>query len=440
MLCFRLESILTLPLLYAIMATIVEFRFGRLRCCAVIGVAICATLGMDVWIFFRTGEPYSYAWITTCVPSFLSLLYLAKYRDGSFLFAYLTECVLASIATSLSYIFAYLLPCQHDLIPILFHTALLAVALISCQRLFQKKVFDAERTQGKRWILYCIMPVLCLVLWTMYTGSSAQILDIENKVNIPYAGYIYPQNIPALIVLLTVVAYVLFLILIIISSTHQAEMERQEKSALVFQSRALEKRLSSLEEKDESLRILRHDMRHHLNTLSGLLGSNEYLRAQEYLRQLDHNLMQVKQESYCSNVVINAILSSYSIKTQKEGIRFSVQVEISEELPVDDLDIGAVISNSLENALNACAKQPAEAERFINIKFIQHKKQFVVDISNSFSETVEFDYNGRPASKMKNHGFGSQSISAFARKYDSTTDYSAQNGIFRIRIMFSESV
>jgi len=439
MLWFRIESILTLPLLYAIISTIVEFRFGRLRSWAVIGLAICATIGMDFWIYNHTGELYSYAWITTCIPSFFSLLYLVKYRDGSFLFAYLTECVLASIATSLSYIFAELLPWQYPLIPILFHVAILAVALMACRKVFRKKVFEAERAQGKLWLLYCIMPVLSLIIWAMYTSSSTHMFDIENKIYVPYAGYIYPQSIPVLIVILAVVSYVLLLILVIVKSTHKAEMEGLEKAALDFQSMALKRRLSVLEEKDESLRILRHDMRHHLSMLSGLISSGEYPRANEYLRQLDDNLAQVKQESYCPNPIINAILSFYSMKAQKESIRFSVQVEISGELKVEDLDIGAVISNALENALNACMMQPAESERFIIFQFIRHNKQFVLDISNSFIGTVEFDINDRPISKIEDHGLGSQSISAFARKYKATMDYTSQNGIFSIRVMFTEN-
>lgn len=178
-------------------------------------------------------------------------------------------------------------------------------------------------------------------------------------------------------------------------------------------------------------------MRHHLSTLSGLLESKEYIHAQEYLRQLEQNLAQVKQQSYCSNAVINAILPFYDAKAQKEGIHFSVQIHITGELPVDHLDIGAVISNALDNAMNACMKQSVEAERFINFQFIQHKKQFVLDISNSFSGTVEFDSNNRPVSRSENHGIGSQSIYAFARKYNAATDYSARNGVFSIRIMFA---
>ena len=440
---FFIESFLTLPLLYAIMTTIIEFRFGKIRCFSVICLAICATLIMDGLMYMNginTTDIYSFAWITTCVPSFLSLLYLSKYRGGSFLYAYLTECVVASITTTVSRIISYVFRWQFGFIPVMLHIALLAMIFILCWQMFRDKYFEAVRAQGKRWILYCLMPILCLIIWVMYTNSSTRLIDIRNKVDLPYSGYIYPLDIPVLIVLLTIVFYVVFLIMIIITSTHQADMKRLEIAALDFQSMALQVRLSVMEEKDESLRILRHDMRHHLYTLSGLLENEDYSEAQKYLGQLDDNLVQTKQGRFCSNVVINAIFSYYASKTQKEGIRFSQEVQIPENLPVNVMDIGTVISNALENAMNACMNQTAESGRFINIKFIQHKKQFVLNISNSFEGTIIFDSNGRPVSRSENHGIGSQSIYAFARKYDSNTDYSAKDGVFSFRIMFTETV
>ncbi|MBC7960771.1 MAG: GHKL domain-containing protein [Vallitaleaceae bacterium] len=184
---------------------------------------------------------------------------------------------------------------------------------------------------------------------------------------------------------------------------------------------------------------MRHDLRHHLSTLSALLQNNAYVKAQEYIHQLDSNLMQIKQESFCKNTVINAIISHYSENAEKEGIQFSKQVQISGDLPVNDMDIGAVMSNLLENAQNACMEQATDTDRFIAIKFVQHKKQYVLDISNSFDGAVEFNGDGLPISKRKGHGIGSQSIYAFTRKYDASTNYSAINGVFSARILFTEA-
>lgn len=442
MIWYFVDAFLTLPLLYGIMATLIEFRFGKKRCILVIVLAIGITIFMDAWKVMHGADIvdlYNQAWMITCIPSFLSLLYLAKYRDGSFFFIYLTECVVASIVTFLANIVSFLLPWESGAIPVLFHTAILASILMFCRHLFRRNFFEAARMQGKLWLLYCVLPLICIVVWVMYTGSSAHFKDIENKINLPYAGYITPRYIPLLIVMLVIVFYTVSLILIIITKTHRTEAVHREKMLLYLQSKAFEERLSSLEDKDESMRILRHDLRHHLSTLSGLLQNKAYVRAQEYINQLDGNLMQTKQERFCKNAVINAIISYYYENAGKEGIRFSIQVQISRDLPVNDMDIGSVISNLLENAQNACMKQTTDTDRFIDIKFIQHKKQYVLDISNSFDGAVAFDGNGLPVSKRKGHGIGSQSIYAFSRKYGASLDYSAIDGVFSMRILFSEA-
>lgn len=438
---YIIDSVVTLPFLYAIIGSMIEFRFSKKRSLILIGLTICATILMDTFSYLHGGvtDLYANAWITTCIPSFLCLLYLAKNRDGSFLFIFLTEAVLAVIVTFLASIFAFLLPWQSGVFRFMFHTIMLMGIFFVSRYLLGSKFIEAAKDQGKRWPLYCTLPVMCIVLWIMYTSSSSHLIDTANKIYLPYAGFIYPYDIPVFIVLLVIVFYMVSLILMIITITHHADKDKREKEALYFQSRALKERLLGLEDKDESLRIIRHDMRHHLRTLSGLLYNEEILGAQEYIKQLDLNLLQVKQKSFCANTVINAIVSYHAAIAKKEKIHFSIKVQLSNKLPVDDMDIGAVLSNALENAQNACLKQPPNTTRFIELKFIQHKKQFVLDISNSFDRPIVFNISGCPVSQSKDHGLGSQSIFAFVRKYNSTIDYSAKNGVFNVRIMFTDS-
>lgn len=445
MVWFFIESLLTLPLLYAIIATIIEFRFDKKHNIEIICAAIIATVLADACLLFSGMDIdtlYSRAWLTTCVPSFLCLFYLAKYRDGRFLFAFLTECVVGSITTLLSTLIIFLLPWNLEIFRVILHVGMLFAIYNVARRIFKEKLFEAIRAQqNKQWLLYCILPALCLTFWMMFMNSPSRSFDIVHKVNIPYTGYIYLNDIPDLIVLLISVFYTLSLILIIIASTYKTYMERRENSALDFEIKSLQNLISRMEEKDETLRILRHDMRHHLITISALLENKDGIEtAQNYLHQLDSNLMKTKQDSYCNNSVINAILSSYAEKTQRNNIEFTAVVQIPNELSVNDMDIGAVISNALENAYNACLMLPIEEQRFIKLKFIRSKKQVVIDISNSYNGKVEMDSSGTPISNRKNHGFGTQSILAFARKYNSSVDYAADGGVFSVRMMFVDSV
>lgn len=234
-----------------------------------------------------------------------------------------------------------------------------------------------------------------------------------------------------------VVYYTVSLILINITITHRAQADHREKEVLYLQSRVLQDRLFTLKDKEASLRILRHDLRHHLNTLHELLQSGELGRALDYISQLDRNLVQIRQGFYCANAVINAVVSCYAAKAQSAEIRFSASVQITDYLPVEDLDIGAVLSNALENAQNACQAQPADTDRFIDLKFVSYQRQYVLDVTNSFDGAAVFDGDGRPVSQNRGHGIGSQSILAFAKEYSATVDYCAVGGVFNIRILFS---
>ena len=161
------------------------------------------------------------------------------------------------------------------------------------------------------------------------------------------------------------------------------------------------------------------------------------MKAQTYINRLHRNLCQIRPECYCSDAVINAVVSYYAAKSGREEIRFSALIQISGRLPVEDLDIGAVLSNALENAYNACQGLTGEPERFIALKFILHRRQYLLDVSNSFDGAVAFDDAGRLLSEKDDHGIGSQSIFAFAKKYNATVDYSVKGCVFNIRIMFS---
>lgn len=135
---------------------------------------------------------------------------------------------------------------------------------------------------------------------------------------------------------------------------------------------------------------------------------------------------------------MGAVVSHYAAKSLREKIRFSALIQISDRLPTEDLDIGAVLSNALENAYNACRRLTDDTERFIELKFILHRRQYVLDVSNSFDGAVAFDDNGRPISEKDDHGIGSQSIFAFAKKYNATVDYTVKDCVFNIRMMFSD--
>ncbi|KNZ41249.1 sensor histidine kinase [Acetobacterium bakii] len=436
-----LGALLTLPLLFAILSTIIEFRFPRKKCILLMTATIAflySPTAVLILMGFNLMELYSYVSLSTGVPCLLCFLYLARYRDGSFLFAFLSVYVLAAFGTIFSFIAAIYLPFQNEIEIIFLHFSFLLILYLIFRYLFRAKYFPAARARGNLWSLYCLLPLLSLVLIKMYANSPGQNWDIGNKVTLPYLGFIYPYAIPALVVLLVLFCCMLILIMLMITSNHRIAMEREEKMHLDFYAETLNQRLADTEEKNDNLRILRHDIHFHINAVSSMLQQHKMDDAATYLHDLGGVFNQTKIEKYSVNPSLNAILDFYAQKTAELSIGFIHAIKVPREMPLADIDLGVIISNALENAINACNKMSDQSKPYVDIKFIRHRQQYILDICNPYEGLIAFDDNRLPITERTGHGYGTKSIIAICKKYNATVDYLAESGIFTLRIMFTE--
>lgn len=55
----------------------------------------------------------------------------------------------------------------------------------------------------------------------------------------------------------------------------------------------------------------------------------------------------------CDNALVDAVASHYGMLYRKHGIPFSFELDLPAELPVSKIDLCSVLSNLLENALEA---------------------------------------------------------------------------------------
>ena len=70
------------------------------------------------------------------------------------------------------------------------------------------------------------------------------------------------------------------------------------------------------------------------------------------------------------------------------------------------------------------------------IKFIcRNVGRLLLEMENPCPEDTTFDENGYPVTLIENHGIGSKSVTAFARKYEGELMYQIENGVFRVRLL-----
>lgn len=124
----------------------------------------------------------------------------------------------------------------------------------------------------------------------------------------------------------------------------------------------------------------------------------------------------------------------YANFAEQSGIPIEIELEIPKELQVDSLELSMVVSNLLENAIQACLKKRGNHGKFIH--FICHNVgRLLLEMENSCEEDTTLDKDGYPVTHEEGHGIGSKSVLAFARKYDGELIYSIKNEIFQVRLL-----
>jgi sensor histidine kinase regulating citrate/malate metabolism len=189
------------------------------------------------------------------------------------------------------------------------------------------------------------------------------------------------------------------------------------------------------ERKDSELRILHHDLRHILTTTSTLIQDGKNDKALEFLNQYISLISNTRRIRYCKDSFINAALDYYYNICKDNKIKFNCKLNnIEDALKIPSHEVAVVISNCLENAINASLR--LESNRLINFTFLNNNGRLVLKVENNYNGIIELDEENKPTNHEENHGIGTASIQYFAKRNDLIIDYEMSDNVFKITILF----
>ncbi len=183
----------------------------------------------------------------------------------------------------------------------------------------------------------------------------------------------------------------------------------------------------NLEQEQLRVRRLRHDMANHLQTMSALPETELHI----YLNELIDSPAMEPTLRFCENNVVNIVIAAKKEVSEQSNIIMEVEMSVPQELPVCNLDLCALFANSLDNAIEACAKLP-EDNRRISVKARVDKGLFVLQVQNSVNNPLKWK-NGIPATTKQDdklHGLGLVGIREIAKRYGGSMDITADEGQF----------
>ena len=140
-----------------------------------------------------------------------------------------------------------------------------------------------------------------------------------------------------------------------------------EKKVTAFQNELTRKYYDEVENMYAKMRGWRHDYRHHIQTMKVHMANGEYEETEKYLDMLDDDLTNVETVIKTGNKMADAILNSKLSLAVQKNINVKAEAKIPVSLTVSELDLCIVISNLLDNAIDACMELPEEKAAYPRI-------------------------------------------------------------------------
>lgn len=143
-------------------------------------------------------------------------------------------------------------------------------------------------------------------------------------------------------------------------------------------------------------------------------------------------------------MVSDAVISSKFYYASKELNGICLEADgflLTDKVHVRAYDIGIILNNGLDNAIEACRKarlKNPDKELYIQIKSFWKLNMFFIEIENSFDGEVKWGKDGYPCTTKADsnlHGIGLKNIRYCALKYAGDMDCIAEKGRFILSVM-----
>lgn len=305
-----------------------------------------------------------------------------------------------------------------------------------------------ERNRPQKELLFYLLPAVAGVL----VAVLIRLLLISVEDGTPVLLY---HQYPALYLIIPMIAVVLLGTILFSFQLYQdmigLQKERTEKVILENQLTQIQHSMAEMEHLYDGIRSVKHDMKNHMAVLQRLLekkclsdgGEDEEIR--HYFEGMYQSVEQLERKVHTGNAVSDAVIGSKFRYAEKEIDNIKLKASdfiLTDTVRVRAYDIGIILNNGLDNAIEACLKmrqkQP-DAEVYITIKSFRKKNLYFIEIENSFDDMLQIDKeSGYPLSTKRDkevHGIGLRNIKNCAMKYAGDMDCIVEDKKFTLSVM-----
>lgn len=272
------------------------------------------------------------------------------------------------------------------------------------------------------WASLLLMPIITLITLSVFQ-YFIETFSLGREIRV----YIYFSCLG--IVFLNILVFVLFLRL-------QNQMKtKNETDMLTSQLSLQEISVKNLENAYNRTRQFRHDIKNHLLTMNILAEKGNLEEIKKYLKELSGIIDESSYVRISGISSVDAILNEKLYEAQSNSITTSYDVVNADKNRIKPLDMCIILSNALDNAIEANIKIENPDLRYIKLKIHGNETFSVISVSNPTSqlpEKIAENTFATSKSDSESHGFGLKSIKTTVKKYKGEMMCKCEDSVFTL--------
>lgn len=280
--------------------------------------------------------------------------------------------------------------------------------------LMKKMIWPALCGLNKNELLSLMPLTILLIILAMFFSSDHFTKSASHRTE--HAFYM------GMMTAVTFASY--YLMLRMLKQTLESARNSERLGMVDAQLIAQSKRYEEITAHTKEIKVMRHDLRHHSLTLSGMLEEKRYEEAKAYLRGCAGRF-EAMEQPLCGCYAADVIVRRYKSVAEKAGIQTDIQLGLPDKPGIADIDLCIILGNLMENAIKACEK--VNGEKLLRVVAKLKDAEVLIAVDNTCSPDDVF--------VGSSSSLGIPSVQAIAKRYGGIAKFDQKDNMFMASVL-----
>lgn len=290
---------------------------------------------------------------------------------------------------------------QGSLVVVLGKALLLFAVLIIRNHMEKKSLAMLADTE---WLRFIFFPIFTICVITAMIKMSE---DIKNKAQ-ENLFFVIACGLAGMNI---VVFYLIYDIL-------KRENKLQEERIYRIQVKNQIGMYRSISENFDKQKKMTHEYKNQIMCIDSLIKKKKYDSLESFVNKISGQISKELDFICTNNVIVDAVLNTKYQEIRDKGIVFVFKINDLSSLNISDEDVVVIMSNLLNNAIEACEK--CRGDKIIKLKIVIEDNNAIISVKNTYENAVIYENGEIQTTKILDtdeHGIGIKNIAETIRKY-----------------------